>query len=337
MMYMESYELSFPKIAKLLIPTEAAAYEFLERLRWNGHPVCPHCDSDADHRFLVPANGTNRETTRGSLSERRVWKCRDCKRQFSVITNTVMHGTHISLRTWIFVIYEMASNKNGLAAREVERKYGLSAKSAWFLTHRVREAMKRDPLAGLLRGTVVSDETFIGGSDQNKHAVKLRPQRIKPKANKERYPGKSVVLSLVETGSGEVRSFVIPDVTGATVAKVMADQIDQASSFLDTDEGKHYIPVRKQFLGHETVNHNAGEYVKVADGTDVKVSTNVARTTSPSSRHQSTAPTTSSATSTCTATWPSSTSATPPGMSRTRSGCRCWWDASAAGGSAITH
>lgn len=268
-------ELSFPRIAER-VPTEAAAYEFLEQLRWHGRPVCPHCFSTAEHRFLVPSNGRSRETTRGTESERRVWKCRDCKRQFSVTTNTIMHGTHIPLRTWIFVIFEMASNKNGLAAREVERKYGLSAKSAWFLTHRVREAMKRDPLAGLLRGTVVADETIIGGSDSNKHADKLRPQRIKPREKRTNRPGKSIVLSLVEKESGEVRSYVVPDVTGHTLGKVIADQVDMASTHLQTDELKSYKTLAGQLASHESVNHAAKEYVRRIEGTDIAVSTNVA-------------------------------------------------------------
>jgi transposase-like protein len=141
--------LSFPSLAAK-VPTEADAYKFLELLRWHGQPVCPHCGSIGDHRFLEPSNGTSRKTNRGSESQRRVWKCRDCKQQFSVLTNTIMHGTHIPVRTWVLVFFELCSNKNGLAAREVVRKYQLSPKSAWFLLHRIREAMMREPAAGLL-------------------------------------------------------------------------------------------------------------------------------------------------------------------------------------------
>ncbi len=98
-----------------------------------------------------------------------MWKCRDCRKQFTVLVGTIFQGTKISVRTWVLVIFEMCSNKNGIAAREIERKYGLTPKSAWFMTHRIREAMKRDPLAGLLAGTIVADETWIGGKAQNRH------------------------------------------------------------------------------------------------------------------------------------------------------------------------
>src|ERR1035441_249735 len=123
---------------------EADAYESLEEMRWAGQPFCPHCGSVSEHYFLKPANGTSRKTRTGSASERRVWKCRDCRKQFTVLTGTIFHGTKIPVRTWVFVIFEMCASKNGVAAREIERKYGLTAKSAWFMTHRIEEGKKRE-------------------------------------------------------------------------------------------------------------------------------------------------------------------------------------------------
>ncbi|MGZ7000037.1 MAG: transposase, partial [Acidimicrobiia bacterium] len=158
-------EFSIPALAAK-IPDEASAYKFLEDLRWDGKPVCPHCGSIADHYFLSAKNG-GRKTRTGKVSERRVWKCRDCRKQFTVLVGTIFHGTKIPLRTWIFVVYEMCASKNGLAAREIERKYDLTAKSAWFMTHRIREAMRREPLAGLLTGTIIADETWVGGKTKN--------------------------------------------------------------------------------------------------------------------------------------------------------------------------
>ena len=111
-------------------------------------PVCPHCESTGVY-FLNPANGVSRKTRTGANSERRVWKCGACRKQFSATTGTVFHGSKISIRKWLFVFFEMCANKNGIAAREIERKYELTPKSAWFMTQRIREAMKRDPLAGL--------------------------------------------------------------------------------------------------------------------------------------------------------------------------------------------
>jgi transposase-like protein len=146
---MAKQEFSIPALMAQ-VPTEADAYKLLERFRWEDGVVCPHCGSVAEHYFLRPKNGTSRATRTGSRSQRRVWKCRDCRKQFSVLTGTIFHGTKIPVRTWLMVVFEMCASKNGVAAREIERKYDLTPKSAWFMTHRIREAMKREPLAGLL-------------------------------------------------------------------------------------------------------------------------------------------------------------------------------------------
>ena len=121
------------------------------RLRWGEElerQTCPKCDCDGPHYYIRPANGTSRSTRTGAASQRRVWKCAACRKQFSVLTGTIFHGTKISVRTWVFVIFEMCSSKNGVSAREIERKYDLTAKTAWFMLHRIREAMKREPLVG---------------------------------------------------------------------------------------------------------------------------------------------------------------------------------------------
>src|SRR3954447_24558877 len=115
---MAQQELSIPALMKRL-GTEADAYLLLEELRWGGQPVCPHCGSVAQHYFLKPANGMARKTRTGAMSERRVWKCKDCRRQFSVLTGTVFHGTKISIRTWCLVVLEMCASKNSVSTREI--------------------------------------------------------------------------------------------------------------------------------------------------------------------------------------------------------------------------
>jgi transposase-like protein len=152
--------------------TEGDAYRVLEEMRWGDRPVCPHCGSVRKHYFLTPANGHARKTRIGSASERRVWKCADCRKQFTVTVGTIFHGSKIPLRVWLLVIFDACSAKNGISAREVERKYGLTAKTAWFLMHRLREAMKREPIAGLLSGRVIVDETWYGGTPKNRHGHK---------------------------------------------------------------------------------------------------------------------------------------------------------------------
>jgi hypothetical protein len=243
------------------IPDEAAAYEYLEELRWGGSPVCPHCGNEGRCYFLNPQNGKSRKTRTGAATQRRLWKCGACRKQFSVLTDTIMHGTKIPLRTWVFVIFEMCASKNGVSAREIERKYGLCPRSAWFLTQRIREAMKDNGL-GMFVGTIVADETWYGGKPGNRHANK-RP-------GKKGVTDKTPVLSLVNVTTGQVRSKVIPDVTAATLRKAIAERVNMADSVLHTDKGLWYRALGREFMAHEQVDHDAGEYVR--DG----VSTNPA-------------------------------------------------------------
>ena len=213
------------------VPDEAAAYQYLEEMRWGTEPVCPHCDS-REVSFMHPTNGLSRKTRTGAGSQRRVWQCRECRKQFSVITGTVMHGTKIPVRKWVFVLFEMTSNKNGVAAREIERRYDLTPKAAWFMLHRIREAMKNGGPAETMRGTIVADETWIGGNPKNRHASH-EPVRIEgPHRNAK--TDKTSVLALVNRDTGEVRSRVVPDVTAATLRKAIAEQVDMAGGLIFT-------------------------------------------------------------------------------------------------------
>lgn len=252
---------------------EAEAYKFVEELRWpDGVAVCPHCGNEGA-TFIEPTNGKSRATRTGAQSQRRVWRCLSCRKQFSVITGTCMHGTKVPLRIWVLCIFEMCSSKNGVAAREIERKYGVCCRTAWHLMHRIREAMKRDAVVESMRGVVVADETFIGGKVENlDHGPRKRlvetPDPIKPGSlgtggNKFR---KSIVLSLIDKQTGEARSAVIPDVTGATLRKVISEQVDMPNTELWTDEWPGYFPLRNELAAHETVNHRQGEYVRYVGG-----------------------------------------------------------------------
>jgi len=233
--------------------TEADAYEFLEELRWGDAPVCPHCGSVRKPYFLKPRNGTSRATRTGSASERRVWKCADCRKQFSVLTGTIFHGTKISVRKWVFVVFEMCSSKNGVAAKEIERKYDVDSKTAWFMLHRIREAMKRDPLAGLLTGRVVADETWIGGRPSNRHGHK-RGQGGQGKTDK------TPVLALVSRETGEVRSKALTNVKGHNLRSALLGQVEPMRVHLHTDKSGAYRVIGKAFADHSTVDHSTGEY-----------------------------------------------------------------------------
>jgi transposase-like protein len=249
--------------------TEAEAYEFVERLRWKGNPSCPHCGSEKVY-FLTP-KGEGRKTRTGKVSERRVWKCANCRKQFSVLTGTIFHGTKVELRIWLSVVVEMCANKNGMAAREIERKYGVAPKTAWFMAHRIREAMRnRAPHA--LRGVIVADEAWIGGDpermNRKTHAKWAgrgeNPAPVVPGGGgrPNQKTAKTPIVSLVDAATGEVRSAVVPRVNSGNLRKFMAQNVDMAGSVLWTDEAKVYSgSLGREFIRHETVDHEADEYV----------------------------------------------------------------------------
>lgn len=252
---MAKQEFSIPALMAQ-VPTEFDAYLLLERLRWEHGVVCPHCGVVGKHYYLDPANGRSRATRTGARSQRRVWKCKDCRKQFSVLTGTIFHGTKIPLRTWLMVVFEMCASKNGLAAREIERKYDLTPKSAWYMTHRIREAMKREPLAGLLGGAVQVDETWIGGNPKNRHASDARNRP--GTGNTDKQP----VVTLVHYETREAHSVVVPDVTGKTLMPAITKVMDPKRTWLYTDSAAAYRSIAPHMAGHEAVNHDAGEYTR---------------------------------------------------------------------------
>ncbi len=236
------------------IITEADAYRHLEQLRWGDTPRCAHCDGTEDVYLIVPDNGVSRKCSGGGTSERRVWRCRRCNKQFSVLTGTMMHGTKASVRTWVLVIFDMISAKNGMSAREVERKYGVSVRTAWHLLHRIRQAMAGgDRLVSSMRGNIVADETWIGPNPRWLHASQ---RKVGTYAER-----KTPVLSLVNTSTGQVRSKVMPWVTSVSLRKEIAEQVDTANSSLMTDSLLGYRQVGTEFRWHGTVDHHAGQYV----------------------------------------------------------------------------
>ncbi len=248
------------------VESEADAYGLLEQLRWPDGPVCPHCGATKAY-FLKPANGRSRATgPKKTMSQRRVWKCASCRKQFSVLTGTIFHGTKVPIQTWLMVMVQMCSAKNGISAREVERMHGVTPETAWHMLHRLREAMTRDPLAGVLRGTIVADETWVGGNPHNVHASKLaaiKPERVKAgegRANQK--TDKIPVLALVNRDTGEIRTEVVTSVNGGNISKFLGSHVDVANSVLHTDESRVYSEIGQQFQAHETVNHREKEYVR---------------------------------------------------------------------------
>jgi transposase-like protein len=241
------------------VRTDGDAYLHLEHMRWGDRARCCHCHSE-NVAYITPMNGISRKTRTGAPSERRVWQCRDCRKQFSATTGTVMHGSKISLRIWVLVIFEMCADKNGISAREVERKYGVCPRSAWHMLHRIRAAMANGIMEPM-EGVIVADETFFGGLEGNKHVGK--------RAGVGGPGGKTVVLTLIESHTGRARSRVIPNVSSATLEKALSEQVHMTFSSLYTDEARGYQQVGRQFLAHETVNHSEDQYVRRLPGRTV--------------------------------------------------------------------
>lgn len=220
---------------------EEAAIEYVEARLWPNGPVCPRC-------------GTVGEATRlkGKSTRPGVWNCRPCDKPFTVKIGTVFESSHIPLHIWLQTIYLFSSSKKGISTRQLQRTFGGSMKTAWFLSMRVREAMAElgmgVPGSGPLGGdnqVVEIDETYVGGRAANR---------------KGKIPPKSIVLSLVER-DGKVRSFHVPNVTAATLGPVITANVDRAT-FVMTDEAPVYPGIARWFSGHGTVNHSAEEYVR---------------------------------------------------------------------------
>jgi transposase-like protein len=204
---------------------------------------------------MVPKNGVSRRTVSGSMSERRTWQCRPCRRQFSATTGTMMHGTRLPLRIWVLVIFEMSASKNGISAAEISRKYGVCNRTAWFLMHRIREAMA-GPYKTLFHGVVMADEVYIGGDPSNRHASQRRDDE-----KDGRGTDKTPVVTIIDQDTGEVRSHIVGSLDQWNLGKLIIGNVEPAGSVLVTDGFKGYNLAGSFFGKHAVVDHSAGQYV----------------------------------------------------------------------------
>jgi transposase-like protein len=229
---------------KPIFQTPEKAREFLESVRWPDGPICPHCGSVSKEHYEL----------QGDAHRAGLWKCRDCREQFTVTVGTVFERSHIALNVWLQAAYLMCSSKKGISAKQLERTLGVTYRTAWFMCHRIREAM-REGGVGFLGGggiPVEVDETYWGNK-QPKGSFKKFGSRGAGGHHKMK------VVSLVERG-GRARSFQLPTVYGGTLREVLRQHIAPGAT-IHTDESSIYGSLRVRF-NHQTVNHRRGEYVR---------------------------------------------------------------------------
>jgi transposase-like protein len=219
---------------------EAAAYAWVEARVWPNGPICPHC------------GGVDRISKMGGKSTRiGTYKCYQCRKPFTVKVGTVFEASHVPMRLWLQAMFLLCSSKKGISSNQLHRTLGVTLKTAWFMSHRIREAMRVvgfEPMGGA--GDIVEvDETLMG-------KVEGAPKRLKTGGSQNR----NIVLTLVERG-GAARSFHVDGTTTATLGEIMRVNINKENAVM-TDQAKWYPAVGKDFASHGTVNHGKDEYVR---------------------------------------------------------------------------
>jgi len=216
---------------------EKAAIAKLESILWPNGPVCPRCGGQ---ERITPVRG---KTARAGL-----WRCGPCKRQFTVKVGTLFESSHVKLHVWFQAVYLLAASKKGFSAHQLHRAIGVTYKTAWFMAHRIREAMRTGELSqmGGTGGIVEADETFIG----------REPGMPKKRA----YHHKMKVLTLIDRNTRQARSMVVDNLKPATIAPILRENISREAR-LATDEAGHYLHIGKEFADHGVVRHGREEYV----------------------------------------------------------------------------
>jgi transposase-like protein len=218
--------------------TPENARQYLEKVRWPQGPICPHCGSISKDHYRLEG-----EAHRAGLL-----KCKDCREQFTVTVGTVFEKSKIALHVWLQAVFLLCSSKKGMSSHQLHRVLGVTYKTAWFMTHRIREAMKGGALGpiGGADKTIEADETYYG-----------------KKASRRRTRGPHhmhAIFALVER-KGQVRAFHIPTVTGATLRPILRAHASHLSTVY-TDENTAYTHLNRDFFEHGTVAHKRGEYAR---------------------------------------------------------------------------
>ena len=211
--------------------------DFAVALRWPNGPICPRCQSP-EHRFI---------------KTRSIWECKGCKKQYSVKVGTIWEDSAIKLDTWLCAIWMVVNAKNGVSSYEIHRALGITQKTAWFMMHRIRLALRKGSIDRKLMGEVEVDETYIGGNARNMHVDK----RIKLKRD-EGFFRKAVVVGMLER-KGEVRTAMLSRASSRLLEAAIKEHVVPGSA-LYSDEWRGYQEVGKDYA-HQVINH-AETYVR---------------------------------------------------------------------------
>ncbi len=224
-------------------PDKARAH--LEKTRWPHGPVCPHCG------VINEATAIKGKSARAGLYQCNVGGCRE---QFTTTVGTVFERSKVPLNKWLLATYLMSSSKKGISAHQIGRSLDVTYKTAWFMCHRIREAMTESspaPLGGPGR-TVEADETYVGGKEANKHSNKRKYHRAAG--------AKQAVVTLVER-DGRARSFHVANVNAKTIRPLVMTSVHRTSHLM-TDGAQLYLKPGQEFASHGVVDHARGEYVR---------------------------------------------------------------------------
>ncbi|MEZ5872400.1 MAG: IS1595 family transposase [Nitratireductor sp.] len=229
---------------------EAAAYRFVEARVWPNGATCPHC------------GGMDRiGKMKGKSTRIGTYKCYDCRKPFTVKIGTIFEASHVKMHLWLQAIFLMASSKKGISSNQLHRTLGVTLKTAWFMSHRIREAMRQGglgPLGG--EGQIVeADETYMGKKAGPAPTVTTSGRPF-TKGGKTGPSHKRAILGLIERG-GQVRTFHIKQATKVNVAELVTQNVAKEST-LYTDESRLYSGMNQNFADHQSVKHRGGEYAR---------------------------------------------------------------------------
>ena len=219
------------------------AHQYLVDLRWSDGVTCPHCQSKEQHSYTTT---------------RKIWRCKDCKREFSVKVGTIFSASPIGLDKWLSAVWMIANAKNGISSLEIHRALGVTQKTAWFMLHRIRTAMQSGTFEKL-SGEIEADETYIGGKAENMHKWERLASGVQGRGT----VGKAIVFGVLQRNtkdaSSKVKVKVVKNIKRKTLQPEIRNSVEAGSSIF-TDALKSYEGLQSEFI-HQSIDH-ATEYVR---------------------------------------------------------------------------